>query len=284
MQKTFGQVLILTATALLTSATLASEPAHTAFGATKNAAPLPAEAIGSYAKGCLAGGVELETDGPHWAAMRLKRERRWAHPALYSFIHELSAQAHRAGLKGLLIGDTGQARGGPMKSGHRSHQIGLDVDIWLRPMTTRPDAKERESLSSYDLVKGRSTLDAELLRKSAIRAIPLAAKHPDVARIFVNAAIKRQLCNAAPANDRAWLGKVRAWWGHDAHFHVRLSCPAGSTDCEDQAPVPAGEGCGKELDWWFTDEPYTPKTDAKPRKPLTLDDLPQRCRAVLAAR
>ena len=260
----------------------AGEPAHDAFGAVSGPAQMPGESIGSYAKGCLAGAVQLGVDGPHWAAMRLKRGRRWAHPALHGFIVQLSEQAHQSGLEGLLIGDIGQARGGPMKSGHRSHQTGLDVDIWLRPMTARPTSLQREAWSSYDLVKGRSTLDAELLGKSSIRAIPMAAKHPAVARIFVNAAIKRQLCRAAPPEDRAWLRKVRPWWGHDAHFHVRLACPANSPDCEDQAAPPPGEGCGKELDWWFTDEPYTPKGDTKPRKKLTLADLPPRCEEVLA--
>jgi hypothetical protein len=35
--------------------------------------------------------------------------------------------------KGLYIGDISQPRGGPMTSGHASHQIGLDADIWMLP-------------------------------------------------------------------------------------------------------------------------------------------------------
>ena len=35
---------------------------------------------------------------------------------------------------GLLVGDMAQARGGPMLTGHASHQVGLDADIWLTPM------------------------------------------------------------------------------------------------------------------------------------------------------
>lgn len=237
------------------------------------------QALGSYARGCLAGGVRLFEDGPTWAAMRLSRGRNWGHPALADFVSRLSAAARTVGYDGLLIGDLGRPRGGPMISGHRSHQIGLDVDIWLRPLVKRPSAGQRENWSSYDVVKGRSTLDRALWDKSSWRAIPLAAQDPAVARIFVHPVIKRELCRAAPGSD--WLRKVRAWWGHDAHFHVRLACPAGVPGCTDQPPPPAGDGCGKELDWWFTDEPWQPS--GKKPKELTMADLPRACQTVLEA-
>ena len=79
-----------------------------------------------------------------------------------------------------------------------------------------------------------------------------------VERIFVNAAIKKALCREA-GNDRGWLHKVRPWYGHDYHFHVRINCPADSPDCKPQDPVPAGEVCGKDLDHWFTDAVLHPK-------------------------
>lgn len=239
------------------------------------------ESFGGYANGCLAGGVKLFEDGPHWAAMRLSRQRNWGHPELADFIARLSAGAARIGYHGLLIGDMGRARGGPMISGHRSHQSGLDVDIWMRPMTERPNKNQRESWSSYDVVKGRSALDKALWQKSAWRAIELAAQDTAVARIFVNPAIKRELCKTT--SDAPWLNKVRPWWGHDAHFHVRLSCPAHDKECVEQAPPPAGSGCGDELAWWFTDEPYKP-SDKPPPKDLTMNDLPKACGWVLGAK
>ena len=238
------------------------------------------QSLGGYAKGCLAGGVRLFEDGPTWAAMRLSRGRNWGHPALAEFISRFSEASTRAGYQGLLIGDMGRPRGGPMISGHRSHQTGLDVDVWLRPLTERPSANQRETWSSYDVVKGRSTLDRALWEKSSWRAIGLAAQDPAVARIFVNPTIKRELCKASPA--AKWLRKVRPWWGHDSHFHVRLSCPAGVPGCVDQPAHPAGHGCGKELAWWFTDEPYKP-SDKPPRKDLTMADLPNACQVVLDA-
>ena len=47
----------------------------------REAAPLQARAIGTYAKGCLAGAVALPVDGENWQAMRLSRNHGWGHPA-----------------------------------------------------------------------------------------------------------------------------------------------------------------------------------------------------------
>ena len=115
--------------------------------------------------------------------------------------------------------------------------------------------------------------------------IRAAAQDPEVERIFANAAIKKALCREA-GSDRAWLHKVRPYWGHDYHFHVRLACPSDSPECKIQAPIPsAGDGCN-ELDWWFRDSVLHPKpspTPAKPRTPMTLAALPPACRDVVMA-
>ena len=118
-----------------------------------------------------------------------------------------------------------------------------------------------------------------------VAVIRAAAKDPQVARIFVNAAIKKALCRGA-GNDRGWLSKVRPYYGHDYHFHVRIVCPPGSTNCEPQPAVPEGDGCGKDLDWWFRDSvlhPRPPLIPPKPKPPLTMAGLPPECRQVLLA-
>ena len=110
-------------------------PAKDLFGAKKRAAKLKPRAIGYYTRGCLAGAEEVPVTGSAWQAMRLSRNRNWGHPRLVALVKRLAVEARKYdGYPGLLVGDLSQPRGGPMTSGHRSHQMGLDADIWLTPM------------------------------------------------------------------------------------------------------------------------------------------------------
>ena len=256
--------------------------------AAANATPVESRTIGFYAKGCLAGGVALPINGSTWQVMRLSRNRNWGHAKLVRFLERLSEKgAKEAGWRGLLVGDMSQPRGGPMLTGHASHQVGLDADIWLTPMPDRELTRaEREEMSAAMAVAAdRKDVDPNVWTPAHHGIIKAAAEDPLVERIFVNAAIKKALCRA-PGTDHAWLHKVRPYWGHDYHFHVRIKCPADSPECKPQEPVPAGDGCGKDLDWWFTDAVLHPKpspTPSKPRAPMTLADLPAACRAVVMA-
>jgi len=142
---------------------------------------------------------------------------------------------------------------------------------------------ERETMGAVSLlVSGRLAVDPAKWSEADARVLKRAVSYPEVARIFVSAAIKQQLCDTAGA-DRAWLRKIRPWSGHDDHFHVRLSCPAGLAGCENQAPPPPGDGCGAELASWFKPPPPPPKTPVKPPPPMTLADLPAACANVLVA-
>lgn len=254
----------------------------------RKATPVAGEshAVGFYADGCLAGATALPIDGPAWQVMRLSRNRNWGHPSLIGFLEGLATTVHKAGTwNGLLVGDMSQPRGGPMITGHASHQVGLDADIWLTPMPQRIlTAIEREEMSATDVVApDRRDVDPQIWTAGHVAVIKAAAHDPQVERIFVNAAIKKALCRDT-APDRGWMAKVRPWWGHDYHFHVRLRCPADSAQCKPQPPPPPGDGCGKDLDWWFTDAVLHPKPSAeKPAPPLTMAKLPPACRAVLAA-
>ncbi len=267
--------------------------AKTLFGAANGPAPLAARAIGSYARGCLAGAKALPVDGSTWQVMRLSRNRNWGHPELIAVLERLAADAPALGWNGLLVGDLAQPRGGPMTSGHASHQIGLDADVWLTPMPNRQlSRQERETMSAVSMLKGPldvkgadRRVDPNKWSDSHARLIRRAAQDRRVARIFVNPAIKKALCDFETGN-RSWLRKVRPWWGHDYHFHIRIACPAGSSGCKDQDRPPPGDGCGSELTWWLSDEPWVPKKDAKPAKPkppLRMSALPKACTDVLVA-
>jgi len=269
-----------------------SPVARDIFGSQKLASPLAARAIGSYARGCLAGGKALPIDGPAWQAMRLSRNRNWGHPALIAYLERLAQDAKAQGRwPGLLVGDLAQPMGGPMVTGHASHQIGLDADIWLTPMpanTLTPE--ERETRSAVSMLDASGVaVDTMIWTPDHAKLIKRAASYPQVARIFVHPAIKKALCEWSGTDKAPWLSKVRPWWGHDYHFHVRLSCPAGMPGCVSQPLVAAdGDGCGKEVESWLkrarrpvaAAAPATPPKPAKPAKgkrALTLVDLPPDC-------
>ena len=174
-----------------------------------------------------------------------------------------------------------------MLTGHASHQIGLDADIWLTPMPPRQlTAQEREEMMATVVVAhDRLDVNPKLWTPQHAALIRTVAEESRVERIFVNAAIKKALCRIAGA-DRTWLSKVRPWWEHDYHFHVRISCPPSSPTCISQESPPPGDGCGKELEDWFTDavlHPKPPQVPQKPEPPPTLTDLPPACIAVLNA-
>lgn len=278
------RLLTLLLAFLALAAPAQAQPASQLFGAAHQPTAGAAMPIGSYARGCLAGAIQLPADGPGWQAMRLSRDRRWGAPELVNYISALAQAVQQDGWRGLLVGDMGQARGGPMSSGHASHQIGLDVDLWLQPMPDKLlSAKERESLSAQSVLKrGTRDIDPKRFGEAERLLIYRAARLPGVARIFVAPGIKRSLC-ATTWRDRSFLEKVRPWYGHDDHIHVRLDCPAGAASCMAQDPMPPGDGCGEDLDYWFTDAPYKPST-SPPAPPLTLADLPKACAAVLQAR
>lgn len=282
---------LMTALALGLSSAAADEPAKQAFGAVKLPTAGPPTPYGFYAKGCMGGAEALPTDGPTWQAMRLSRNRRWGNPAMLSLLEKLSRDATKIGWPGLLVGDIAQPRGGPMVNGHASHQIGLDADIWLTPMPAhRMSVAERESLPFTSMLeKGKFlTIDPQHWTPAHARLLMLAASYPQVQRIFVNPAIKKKLCESW-TGDRSNLGKIRPMYGHDSHFHIRIFCPAGASDCKRQVAVNAGDGCDKTLAWWFTSEPWAPakkppnaKPAPKPRE-VMVSDLPKACAALLNA-
>jgi len=265
-------------------------PAKTLFASEKLPTLGKAMAIGYYPRGCLQGGVPLAVTGPTWQVMRVSRNRMWGHPSLVNFLEKFAPRAAKAtGWNGILVGDMAQPRGGPLPFGHMSHQIGLDVDIWFMPM---PDhvlsAEEREKTSAINLVSDDwMHINPKTWSLADIAFIKTAAEQPDVERVLVNAAIKKELCRVEDKKKPDWLAKVRPWYGHHDHIHVRLKCPADSPNCRAQPPVPGDDGCSaKALEFWFSDKvlhPPKPATPAKPPRPLTLADLPPACKNVLDA-
>ena len=257
-----------------------ANPAKQVFGRVMSPSEAQTRSIGFYSKGCLSGAQALPLDGETWRVMRVSRNRYWGHPETISFLRRFSAKAAQEGIwPGILVGDISQPRGGPMLTGHASHQIGLDADIWLTPMPDHLTREQREEMSAVDMVRPDGlSVDPERWSERQAGIIRSAAQEPQTTLIFVNAAIKKALCERHAGE--AWMNKVRPWWGHNYHFHVRLRCPEGQDGCRNQGPPPPGDGCDNSLAWWFTDEALHPKPSGKPAQPIRLADLPAACRAV----
>ena len=259
-------------------------PAKELFARKTLPARMQPQVIGFYSNGCMAGAKAFPINGPTWQVMRLSRNRMWGHPDLIAFMHRLAEKVPKvSGWNGILVGDMSQPRGGPMLTGHTSHQVGLDADIWLTPMPNRELTRlEREEMSATMMVReDRKDIDPSVWTPGHLQLIKAAAEDDAVERILVNAAIKKALCREAKG-DRAWLCKVRPFWGHDYHMHVRIKCPPDSPDCKPQDPPRDDDGCGADLAKWFKDkilQPTPPPAEPpKPRPQLTLAELPPACR------
>jgi penicillin-insensitive murein DD-endopeptidase len=282
--------------ALVAQPARAETKANQLFGAADAPSAQEPAPIGSYARGCAAGLVELPESGPTWQAMRLSRGRNFGHPVLIEFLQELSVAATKVGWAGLYIGDISQPRGGPMTSGHASHQIGLDADIWMLPPRRLDLSRaEREEISSIPVRSADQRSVTENWTPAHAALLRAAALDRRVDRIFVAAAVKIEMCRTATADDTRWLRKIRPVAGHDTHFHIRMRCPAGSRLCETQSPTVAelsngGNGCDETLMWWVTDYLDPPDPGAVPEEPeepkrhprdFTMADLPGQCADVL---
>lgn len=243
----------------------------------------PAAAVGSYSNGCLFGGQALSLKAQDYKVMRQSRNRYYGHPNLIRYIEQLSEQVGSEG-KLLMLGDLSQPRGGRMPSGHVSHQIGLDVDIWL--FTPKKEEYHPSMIEDYPM-EGRVDRALGVLNEKwqpeYFSLIEKAASFPEVERIFLNPVIKKALCEYAP--EAPWQGKIRPWFGHDAHLHVRLRCPEGDLNCEPQAPVPPGSGCTADLDNWIRDQSdYTLKPKTRPQGggvAPKIPSMPPLCHALL---
>ncbi|MCK5898766.1 MAG: penicillin-insensitive murein endopeptidase [Methylococcales bacterium] len=234
--------------------------------------------IGKTNNGCISGAKALPLEGDGYLVVHLERGRHYGHPLLIQTLQQLGIQAQQQQIGIFQIGDLGQARGGSLPFGHRSHQSGLDADVWfnLKPESYTNLNKQRSNLQQPSMLtrnkKGLNSLWTDQHRQ----LLKLAANIPEVDRIFVNPRIKQDLCKTVTGN-RQWLQKIRPWYHHDDHFHIRLHCPQSSPDCIKQAPLPAGESCNASLAWWFVKHPPTVAKKTKPKKRY----MPSACKPLL---
>jgi len=238
-------------------------------------------AMGQPGAGCVQGAAALPVQGPGWVVVRPERHRQFGHSALTAYVRKLAAQARKTQLGLLAVGDLGQPRGGPTPTGHRSHQSGLDVDLWYGPPAKSFSPGKTPAPPAPTVVDLRTNKMLPAWNRRAARLIQAAAASASVDRIFVHPAVKRALCED-PSMRGPWLMKVRPWWGHHDHFHVRLRCPDDSPDCVVPQPLPEGEGCDA-IKWWFSEDAR--KTAAKRGPPgENAPAMPEKCEGVLEGR
>lgn len=235
---------------------------------------------GTYQKGCLAGAKQLPLKGVGYVVVRSSRERYYGHPVMIDYLTELGKHLRQKKYPTMIIEDISYPRGGPFLHGHASHQIGLDVDISLRSVSALPTLTESENWVSPSYVQDRKNLLPNWGIEQ-IRLTELAASAPEVNRIFVAPAIKKYFCETQP--NVPWLYKLRSWWGHDDHLHVRLNCPTDSPDCIAQASLdPENSNCGAELDWWYSAEADAEAEKIEQQTSTTeFPDLPAQCESVI---
>ena len=222
-----------------------------------------AKSIGFYSEGCIQGAQALKAKAPGLSSVRRGRGRFYGHPNLLSTLYQIGEELDAEGLKPALIGDLSQPRGGLMSFGHKSHQMGLDADIWFG-----------ESLKGKSAVVGRDErLNTKVWSQRHETLLQIASQQDDVERIFVHWRIKEYFCTQP--SPPAWSRKLRPWFGHDKHFHIRLYCPKDSPECEAQAPLPEGLGCDPAHLKWFSAQEVRARRSAEKEKaktPLTPEE------------
>lgn len=243
---------------------------------------LESTSVGKYTAGCVKNSVELPADGFGYQVIRTSRKRNYGHSKLVNLIEKLSTKVKSNYSAKLLISDISKKGGGPILDDHSSHQIGLDADILYLHKGNGNNKylsfEERERIKPISLLNSSKTkinnskwswINGEILKESS--------HLEEVDRIFVNPAVKNHLCKTYGEQD--WLRKLRPWWGHEGHFHIRLKCPKNSLKCVPGPKIPEGAGCGSDLDWWFSKEAYLERVKKLRSAPKTEKDikLPKEC-------
>ena len=124
-------------------------------------------------------------------------------------------------------------------------------------------------------------IETKTVEATCAAALRASCRFP---RFLVCFCFKKHLCKITKT-DRDWLRKIRPWWGHDRHFHVRLHCQGQSPDCRNQGDLSKVSPCGGED--WFSDaqviarQKAAAKAGKKPKKKKK-KTLPKRCRQLVS--
>ena len=248
---------------------------------------MQARSIGFYTHGCLAGGVALPINGKTWQVMRLSRNRNWGHPDLVAFLERLAAKvpkvrlARAAGRRHGAAARRADAHRPRQPSGRARcrHLAHADAEDAADARGARGDVGDQRGR------RGQEGRRSEDLDAGPFRADQGGGRGPE------GRAHLRQCGDQEGAVPRGRQGPRLAAQGAPVvgaqlSFPCPHRLPGRQPGCKAQDPAGETEGCGKELDCWFSPgvlNPPPPKEPPKPRPPLTMADLPAACRQVLLA-
>ena len=149
--------------------------------------------------------------------------------------------------------------------------------------------EEREKISAINLVADDwKHVNPKTWTPADVDFIRTAAEQPEVERVLVNAAIKKELCRVEDKQHDSWMDKVRPWYGHARPHPCAAEMPGRFAELP-QAAAGAGrrrlrrqgsrllvlrQGAASEA---------ADRRRRSPPKALTLADLPPACKTVLDA-
>jgi hypothetical protein len=178
-----------------------------------------------------------EAEKGEFEVIDLKREQHYGSGLLVATVKKASLRFQEMyGNKDLIRVNALSKKGGGALGGHSSHQNGLDADIvymgeskWGTVLDKRGEVKK-----DFDIEKN-------------YQFFKMLVATGYVNRIFVDQKIKKSMCGWVKSQglmDEAKdvLTALRAYSGHDDHFHLRLKCSPYYPLCRDQT-LPNGTEC-----------------------------------------
>lgn len=171
-----------------------------------------------------------------------ERDREWGTNELLKMVVYVSETYKNLSLPPLNVSDLSQKEGGLIQhSTHKSHQNGLDADLGY-PLD------DPKMLPFANLVKN-GTVNPHLQVDKALMVYSAIYKTGLLDRVFVDAAIKKSLCESAQRQGTSdsmaeVLRRLRPIEGHFNHYHLRIQCnKATQPRCRMMGEPPEGSGC-----------------------------------------
>jgi penicillin-insensitive murein endopeptidase len=235
--------LLGVATLLGAGAAHATAPAHGRTALVEPRYPL-GRSVGSPTDGHLIGGSHLDDSAYiRSLSMYAGSDDRWGLGSLVAMIDRAARAVHRQFPDAILSVGHLSRRGGGDIDRHASHESGRDADLsfYIRGQTKSP-------LYSDHMVSFRGDGTApswpgalfDDAKNWALISAIAQETHAHVTYIFVAAPLRARLLAyaahiGAPLDVRNHAAELmvqpRGALPHDDHFHVRIACPTGMTEC-----------------------------------------------------